>query len=308
MTSTLAQMTVLLLLGTLWRFFKPAGLTAEQTRLVLTQVVFYILLPALVLSALWRVEIGKQTLYIALISGASILFSGGSLWGLLHFFRLSNKQAGALILAASIPNVTYLGLPILESTFGSFGRSIAIQFDLFGCEPWLFTLGILVAQHYGETKQAQKENLFLSLFKIPPIWAAIVAVTLNINHIEIPSSLDNILSLLTPAVAPLMLLSLGMGLQWQSLHWRNLPKIMPVLLFKMLLMPLFALAIAWQLGMTGDFLSASIMEVAMPSMMFGIVLCDRYKLDSSLYAMTVTVSTVLSLLTLPLWYEFLQQF
>lgn len=81
---------------------------------------------------------------------------------------------------------------------------------------------------------------------------------------------------------------------------------MPVVLVKLLIMPLFALAIALYLNMEGDFLTASILEIAMPSMMFGIVLCDRYQLDSGLYAMTVTVTTVLSLVSIPLWYNFLQ--
>ena len=40
----------------------------------------------------------------------------------------------------------------------------------------------------------------------------------------------------------------------------------------------------------------------MPSMVLGIVFCDRYLLDSALYAMTVTVTTALSLITLPFWH------
>jgi predicted permease len=47
---------------------------------------------------------------------------------------------------------------------------------------------------------------------------------------------------------------------------------------------------------------ATVLEVAMPSGVLCLVLCDRYGLDASLYAMAVTVTTVLSLLTLPLWY------
>jgi hypothetical protein len=49
-----------------------------------------------------------------------------------------------------------------------------------------------------------------------------------------------------------------------------------------------------------------VLEAAMPSMVLGIVLCDRYRLDSSLYAMTVTVSTALSIVTLPMWFKLLQ--
>lgn len=175
MVSTLAQMTAIMLLGTVWRILKPAGLTAAQTRLVLTQLVYYLLLPALVLSTLWKARIGNETLLIATVCGSGILFAGCSLWVLLRRFRVVNAQTGALILAVSIPNVTYLGLPVLEKTFGEFGRSIVMQFDLFGCEPWLFTLGILLAQHYGESEE-DHPPLWLSLLKIPPIWAAIIAV------------------------------------------------------------------------------------------------------------------------------------
>jgi hypothetical protein len=44
----------------------------------------------------------------------------------------------------------------------------------------------------------------------------------------------------------------------------------------------------------------------MPSMVLGIVLCDRYGLDSALYAEAVTVSTALAVLTLPLWLTLLR--
>jgi len=40
----------------------------------------------------------------------------------------------------------------------------------------------------------------------------------------------------------------------------------------------------------------------MPSMVLGIVICDRFNLDTSLYAAAVTVTTAMSLLTLPLWH------
>jgi len=44
---------------------------------------------------------------------------------------------------------------------------------------------------------------------------------------------------------------------------------------------------------------------AMPTMVFGIVICERYKLDSELYAAAVTLTTIVSLITLPLWFNYL---
>ena len=49
MNSTLLQMSVLMACGIGWKILKPANLGAEQTRLILTSVVYYLFLPAMVL-------------------------------------------------------------------------------------------------------------------------------------------------------------------------------------------------------------------------------------------------------------------
>jgi hypothetical protein len=44
---------------------------------------------------------------------------------------------------------------------------------------------------------------------------------------------------------------------------------------------------------------------AMPTMVFGIVICERYGLDTELYAAAVTLTTITSLVTLPIWFNWL---
>ena len=44
----------------------------------------------------------------------------------------------------------------------------------------------------------------------------------------------------------------------------------------------------------------------MPSMVLGIVLCERYGLDTVRYAQAVTVTTLISMLTLPAWFALLR--
>ena len=65
--------------------------------------------------------------------------------------------------------------------------------------------------------------------------------------------------------------------------------------------PLLVWGTALGVGLDGVILIGTVMEAAMPSMVIGIVLCDRYGLDTGLYAMAVTLTTLLSLVTLPLW-------
>ena len=291
--------------GAGWRLAKPAGLSAGQTRQVLTTVVYYLLLPALVLEVLWSADIGWHSFQYTLLGVGSTVFAMLCIWMVGALFKFEDRRLGAMILAAAFPNVTYLGLPVLEQTFGSWARSVAIQMDLFATTPLLFTVGVMVARHYGEDSAEKSRPVWL-FFNAPPFWAAAVAVILNINGVAAPVWLFGVLQKLSAAVIPLMLFSLGLALSWQAVSVRNVPYVIPVMVIKMLLMPLFAMILVGYLPIVGEYRAAAVLDLAMPSMVLGIVFCDRYRLDSSLYAMTVTVTTAISLITLPFWHGVLR--
>jgi predicted permease len=138
--------------------------------------------------------------------------------------------------------------------------------------------------------------------RVPPLWAAILAVILNSAGVTMPEWLDEWLNMLGIAVIPLMLISLGMSLQWSAWQRHTLPLLMPVLMLQFAVMPLVATLVATGIGLTGMTLTGTILEAALPSMVLGLVLCDRYGLNTGIYALAVTVTTTLSLFTIPLWF------
>lgn len=302
MNTTLIQMSVLMLCGAGWRLFSLQGLSADQTRLVLTSVVYYFFLPAMVLEVLWKADIGWQSLKYSALGCGTIVLGIVVSWLLTKLFKFSHAKTGAVILAAAFPNVTYLGLPVLEQAFGPWARSVVIQIDLFAVAPMVYTVGIALARYYGVNNQERQPKSLIGFLNAPPFWAAFLAVTLNINHIPNPDWLAGLLQKLSAAVAPLMIFSLGLALSWQTLRFRNLPFILPVIVIKLLFLPFIGWSIANELNLADPFKSAAILDLAMPSMVLGVVLCDRYGLDSSLYAMAVTATTGLSLLSLPFWF------
>jgi predicted permease len=304
MLEVIFQMAGLIICGVGWRLLQPAGLAPVQTRTVLTSLVYYLLLPALVLSVLWKAELGESSILIAVAAATGIV--AGLAVGFLscRLCRNSSAEAGAVILAATFPNATYMGLPVLEATFGPWARSVAIQYDLFACTPLLFTVGVLIAARLGSPDDGGAA-VYRSLLRIPAMWAAVLAILFNVFNVPMPTVLDGLLSLLERGVVPLMLFSLGLSLEWQRSRWRLLPSLVPVVLLRLMIIPALVLFVANKLGLTGELRAAVVMEAAMPSMVIGIVLCDRFKLDVSLYAAAVTVTTALSLVTLPLWYGWL---
>jgi predicted permease len=295
-------MLLLMACGAIWQITSPNGLSGDNSRAVLTTLVYYLFLPALVLDIIWQTPLNIDSLKISAVASFGVLLTLAAAWLVYHVgLKQPGKQAGALLLASAFPNVTYFGLPVLEASFGPEARSIAIQYDLFACAPLLFSVGILLARHYGESQQA--ENPLSGLFKIPALWAMFIAAGLSFYSVPKPDLVEQALTTLGNGVVPLMLISLGMSLRWACLSWRNLLLIMPLALLQLVFQPFFVWLAGIQLNMQGDLLTAVTLEAGMPTMVLGIMLCDRYRLNAGLYAAAVTATTLLSLLSLPLWYQ-----
>ncbi|ADJ28165.1 AEC family transporter [Nitrosococcus watsonii] len=306
MVEVLLQMAAFIACGSAWRYCSQQHLISpKNTREVLTELVYYLFLPALVLDVLWSADLGGTAGGIAVVAASGVFIAIALAWGAYRLLLAASCRStqGALILAAGFPNATYLGLPVLQSTLGDWARAVAIQYDLFACTPLVLTLGIYIARIHG--KDGKSTNHLLELLKTPPLWAAAMGVSLNLGGVPEPAEIHGFLDRMAASVVPLMLLSLGMGLEWSRRQWQHLPLLLPVLIIQLCLMPLWATFMSRFFAFDSSQQTAVILEAAMPSMVLGIVFCDRFHLNTSLYAAAVTFSTTLSLVTLPLWYQFL---
>lgn len=312
MLEVISQMGVLIGAGVVLQWMRPGGRDPELLRRGLTDIVYYLLLPALVLDALWRTELGWDSARIAWLAAAGVVAALGLAAMGCRVCRVPAPTRGALLLAAAFPNVTYLGLPVLEATFGPWARGVAIQYDLFACTPLLLTVGILIAQKLGTAADGVHANsigatdrLLRPLLQVPALWAALLAIGLNLSGVTSPEVVSSLLRLLGNAVAPLMLIALGLGLRWLGADPQQLVRVLPVLLIQLLVMPLVVWGLALASGLDQRLLAPVVLEAAMPSMVLGMVICDRYGLDTAFYATAVTLSTALSLVSLPFWYRVL---
>jgi predicted permease len=303
MFTVLAGMAAIIVAGIIWRIIL-GGKHAETIRGYLAKAVYEVFLPSLVLHVMWQTPVTLNVLRVPVVAAAGVLLSllaAALIYGDGRHFG-GKRAAGAMLLASGFGNFTYLGLPVLTQTFGPWAQSVAIPFDLFASTPLLFTVGIMLARHYGT--RAGTASPFVEALKVPALWAAAGGVALSATGASMPGWLDETLGLLGAAVVPLMLLSIGMALSWQPGWVKRIPVLLPMLVIQLGLMPLIVWAACIGVGMPAELLAPSIIEGAMPCMVLGLVVCDRFKLDAGLYAEAVTVSTAASLLTLPLWLGF----
>ena len=296
-------MFALIGMGLAWSVYNPGRTDSALIRRVLTDTVYYVFLPALVLKVLWQADLGLASVKIAVVAAIGVFSALLLTWLICTRCRIDGPVTGAILLAAAFPNATYLGYPILIETFGGWAGSVAIQYDLFACTPILLTLGIMLAAHFGG--RSQRPHPLALLIRVPPLWAALIATAFNLLNVSPPDSLMGLLELMSSAVVPIMLFAIGLALRQGFNQHQHFRTILPVVLIQLFIMPLIVLGSSLLLGIGDSLLSAVVLEAAMPSMALGVVLCDRYGLNAGIYAAAVTTTTLLSIATLPLWYAWL---
>jgi hypothetical protein len=132
-----------------------------------------------------------------------------------------------------------------------------------------------------------------------------VAIALNLLDVPRPEIVHDTLSTLSGAVVPLMLIALGMSIRWDTMRLRILPLLLPVALLSLMVAPAMAFWTGQALAVPEHIGTATVLLAAMPTMIFGIVICERYGLDTALYAAAIFLTTVLSVGSLTIWYQFL---
>jgi len=297
------QMALLIAIGVIWQRIAPKHISVLSHRRALTDLVFYILLPALVLDVMWVAPLNIDSIKISLTALSSIAASFGLMWVVVRFLNISRPQKGALLIAATFPNSTYLGLPVTAQALGDWSQAIVLKYDLFACTPTVLTIGILIAHSFGESKS--EVHPVRELAKVPPLWALAIASLLNVTNTPQPTEIHNALDILAGGVVPLMLIALGMSIRWDTLKLKYLPLLLPVSVIVLLIAPLVAWFTASALHLPADTLTIAVILAAMPTMIFGIVICERYQLDSGLYAAAVFLTTLLSVGSLTAWFNML---
>lgn len=302
------QMAVLIAIGIVWQRFAPSHIPALAHRRALTDLVFYILLPALVLDVMWQAQLNITSIKISMTALSGIVVSLLLMWVIISILnmsglQISKPQKGALLIAGTFPNSTYLGLPVTAQVLGDWTQATVLKYDLFACTPMVLTVGVLIAHHFGDNKS--DIHPFRELLKVPPLWALAIASLLNISNVPQPVPVHHALTILGGGVVPLMLIALGMSIRWDTIKLKHLPLLLPVSVVALFIAPLVVFYAASGLQVPTDTLTISVILAAMPTMIFGIVLCERYQLDSGLYAAAVFLTTLFSIVSLTVWFNVL---
>jgi predicted permease len=298
--SVLNQILVLfltLIVGYLARHLKVFG---EEMTKGLSSFLLKVALPALIIDSLqqsFTPELLRASGQILVIAFFVYLFSG--LLALLvgKLLKAPATDVGVYRFALLFSNVGFMGYPVVNAVFGSeavfYAAIYNLPFNLI-----VFTIGILIIS-WGAKKATQK--ITPAMFFNPATVAVAVGFMFFLFSIKLPAALAATVNQLGSLTTPLSMILIGALLANSNFkemlgNWR----IYVVSFLRLIIIPL-AIWAALR-NVTSDPLLVGVPTIiaAMPVAANSAILAQEYEANSFLASQVVFVSTLLSVITIPL--------
>jgi predicted permease len=217
--------------------------------------------------------------------------------------RFSLEDAPIAEFSIMSPNNGFMGFPIAFAFFGDTGLLYMVASNV-ALNVMFFTYGIALMQRgNGKRPESFLKKLveFLSLLVSPKVSAAIVGILLCYNHIQLPGLVMTYLESVGAVATPLAMISIGTMLaEGFGVHVMKNLVIIESVLCKLFVAPLICVAIVWFLPLDPLVKMILIMGNAMPTAATVPILAEQYKRNKGLAGSILVVSTIFSMITLPL--------
>ncbi len=254
-------------------------------------LIIYISGPCLIFSSVSKSDINLTDFYTIALSAVGVIL----ILAILVFIilKITKSKKVGLYLPLTIGNTGYLGYPIALFAFGIAGLSRAVVYDMMG-SLFLYSFGIYIIHHKNEIKE---------MFKIPLIYAVVIGLLFNLLKIPVPQTIFKPIEMIGMLTIPLALLILGYKLT--NIKVSSAKTAFLFSLFRLFGGFLVAFLIINLFSITGLLKNIILLQAAMPSAVMSMILCQKYKRDANLVASIILISTLLSIITIPLILWFL---
>ena len=259
----------------------------------LSSAVLYVFSPCLVFSSLVSSQLpGGELTKLALFAVLNVALMGILVFVLSRMMRLSRTETAALMIVVMFVNGGNYGLTLNQLRYGDAGLSRAVVYYTTSTII-TYTIGIFIASMGRLSPRMTLQRLL----RLPPVYAAVLAVLVYTLKISVPQPLLEGISVAGGGAIPVLLVVLGM--QMADLKGNSSLRLaIPAVSLRLVAGPLLGLLIASMLGLTGLGRSTSIIEASMPTAVFTIILATEFDLHPTAVTSIVVLTTLLSPITI----------
>lgn len=298
------QMLVLfILMLTGYTCFKKQYITDSSARSMASLVV-NVFNPALIISGVLeepKDSTNHEILVIIMIACAMYFFLILFAPILNKILRVPSPQKSLYSLITVFSNVGFIGLPLVVSIYGKqailYVAVFILMFNIL-----FYTYGVFIMDK-AKGYQNAPSSLIQNLKKLinPGVLACIIAILIFLFRPPLPYFIKGCISVLGSTAIPLSMMLVGVTLgqkKFKTLF--NDFRLYAFALLRLIIIPIIFISVLVQLPISSLTLGVSIMMIAVPVGNMPTLLATEYGIDATICSDSLIITTIFSLLTIPL--------
>ena len=271
----------------------------------LSRLVINITCPALILSSAMTGELPDRQfiLPLLLISLVTYIILTGAAFLLPRYLTKKKDDEGAIGFALMFGNVGFMGYPVVASIFGHEAVFYAAVLNVVNTFA-VFTVGTILITGRSDVEQKRFEKKVLYSTPMLAAYLTMAIVALEIDNI--PEAISQPLTMLGNITVPAALLIIGSSMSNLSLRTMlGNATVYTTTLFRLAILPVGIHFVMRALGFSPFVVNINTLVIAMPVATYGTILCLKYQKDTTMITEVTFITTLLSMISIPLLVMFL---
>lgn len=265
----------------------------------LSRLVINITCPALILSSAMTGDLPDRRfiLPLLLISLVTYAVLTGIAFVLPRYLTGNKADEGAIGFALLFGNVGFMGYPVVASIFGHEAVFYAAVLNVVNTFA-VFTIGTILITGANVGKERFEKKVLYST----PMLAAYLTMAIVAFQIDnIPQAVSQPLTMLGNITVPAALLIIGSSMSHLSLRtMMGNATVYVTSMLRLIILPVGVHFAMMALGFSSFVVNINTLVIAMPVATYGTILCLKYEKDTTMITEVTFVTTLLSMLTIPM--------
>ncbi|MBU4376530.1 MAG: AEC family transporter [Candidatus Omnitrophica bacterium] len=302
--SKVSVLFVFLIIGAIARY---KGLLNEEFNKSLAKLVLMITLPVLYFYSLatqFTLELFKTIWPLPVFAVCFVLLAYLLAKFFSRFVELGPKERATFIYLSTFTNCGFLAIPIANMLYGTEGVMRVVFFNI-GFNILYWTLGVWTLRASNDTIPSENNGMKSSLKNLvnSGTIGLLCGIIVGALAIKLPPFIMDASSMLGAATIPIALLVVGSIMGKGNIReiYAQKGALSLIVLCKLVIMPAFAIFITGFFGSLDPLTRAIIiLQAAMPSASTTPIFTTRFGGDSKLASIGVFVTTISSIITIPI--------
>lgn len=265
----------------------------------LTTLLLSVTTPALIVSSVLSTTIEKdlsEIIFVFIV--AIVIFMVLPILGLIivKIMKVPLHQQGLYIFMTMFSNIGFMGFPVMKSIFGNEAVFLTAIFNML-FNLLVFTVGILFMNY----RSAEKISINLRQSFSPGVVSSLVALLIYLTGFQMPDIISSTITMIGDITTPIAMMLIGSTLATIPLkEVFNELRVYPYTILKQIIIPIIAYPILNFFIKDALILGVSLIMISMPVGNIAVLFATEYHKDVALAAKTVFMTTLLSIITIPL--------